>query len=80
MLNDRKEDSDKSSKSVDLDNLEQATAATELFHLFQWGFYVYPIYSKTGDYHPLVRERVAAKSAAQGFPRTRLQEFTPEGW
>lgn len=48
--------------------------------VFQWALYVHPIFSVDGDYHPVVKERVAAKSAAQGFPRTRLQEFSQEGY
>lgn len=40
--------------------------------------YADPIFSETGDFPAAVKERVAAKSAAQGFPRSRLPEFTPK--
>ncbi|CAH0726023.1 unnamed protein product, partial [Brenthis ino] len=45
---------------------------------FNWATYSHPIFSKTGDFPPVVKERIALKSAAQGFPRSRLPEFTPE--
>lgn len=54
-------------------------SALNQFMFFQWALYSEPIFSKTGDYPPIVKERIAAKSAAQGFPRTRLQEFSQEG-
>lgn len=46
--------------------------------MFQWAIYVHPIYAESGDYPPIMKERIAAKSAEQGFPRSRLIEFTPE--
>lgn len=40
--------------------------------------YSYPIFSKQGDFPAMVKEKIAAKSAAQGFHRSRLPEFTLE--
>lgn len=36
---------------------------------------MHPIY--IGDYPPVVKERVAAKSAMQGFQKSRLPELSP---
>ncbi|XP_014362015.2 lactase-phlorizin hydrolase [Papilio machaon] len=52
-------------------------AAAEVIE-FEWGQYAHPIFSEAGDFPPVMREKVAAKSAEQGFPRSRLPEFTPE--
>lgn len=40
------------------------------------GQWAHPIFSETGDWPPLMKERVAAKSLAQGFKRSRLPDFT----
>ncbi|XP_045781379.1 myrosinase 1-like [Maniola jurtina] len=45
---------------------------------FNWAQYSWPIFSDTGDFPPEMRKRIAAKSEEQGFPRSRLPEFTPE--
>ncbi|KAM3964799.1 myrosinase 1-like [Aphomia sociella] len=52
--------------------------AAEDAALFEWGQYVYPIYSETGDFPPVMKERIAAKSAEQGFLRSRLPEFSSD--
>ncbi|KAJ8715639.1 hypothetical protein PYW07_010121 [Mythimna separata] len=52
-------------------------AAKESNH-FEWGLYAHPIFADKGDFPPIVKEKVAAKSAEQGFFRSRLPEFTPE--
>ncbi|XP_059049865.1 lactase/phlorizin hydrolase-like [Achroia grisella] len=43
-----------------------------------WGIYAHPIYAKSGDYPAMLKKRIAAKSAKQGFPRSRLNEFTAQ--
>ncbi|XP_023948571.2 myrosinase 1-like [Bicyclus anynana] len=45
---------------------------------FEWAQYSWPIYSETGDFPPEMKKRIAARSAEQGFPRSRLPEFSPE--
>ncbi|CAF4813780.1 unnamed protein product [Pieris macdunnoughi] len=45
---------------------------------FMWGQYVHPIFSETGGYPQAMKERIAAKSAQQGYPRSRLIDFSPE--
>ena len=45
---------------------------------FQWGLYAEPIFSAEGGWPKELSDRVAAKSAEQGFSRSRLPEFTEE--
>lgn len=47
-------------------------------YFFQFGWYAHPIFSKTGDYPPIMRKIVDAISKKQGFSRSRLPHFTPE--
>lgn len=44
----------------------------------QWGMYAEPIFSKDGGFPKKLVERVAQKSKEQGFPASRLPEFTEE--
>ncbi|KAL4712864.1 hypothetical protein ACJJTC_011934 [Scirpophaga incertulas] len=57
---------------------EKDTQAAFESSQFEWGQYAHPIFSETGDFPPVMKERIAAKSAKQGFFRSRLPEFTPE--
>ncbi|XP_028030232.1 myrosinase 1-like [Bombyx mandarina] len=43
-----------------------------------WGQYGHPIFTDSGDYPEIVKQRVAAKSAEQGFLRSRFPELSPE--
>ncbi|KOB67338.1 Uncharacterized protein OBRU01_19962 [Operophtera brumata] len=53
-------------------------AATEETNQFEWGQYAHPIFSESGDFPPIMKEKIAAKSKAQGFLRSRLPVFTPD--
>ncbi|KAJ8715708.1 hypothetical protein PYW07_010190 [Mythimna separata] len=57
---------------------EEDQVAAELMRQFQWGLYAEPIFSAEGGWPKELSETIAAKSAAQGFSRSRLPEFTEE--
>ncbi|CAG9566613.1 unnamed protein product [Danaus chrysippus] len=42
----------------------------------EWEVYAHPIFSKTGNFPPEMIKRIADKSAAQGFLRSRLPELS----
>ncbi|XP_012287125.1 myrosinase 1 [Orussus abietinus] len=52
--------------------------AEEVSYQFKNGWQMDPIFSEHGDYPRLMRELVADKSKAGGFPRSRLPEFSRE--
>ncbi|XP_061378474.1 myrosinase 1-like [Danaus plexippus] len=45
---------------------------------FYWEVYAHPIFSKSGNFPPEMIKRIADKSAAQGFLRSRLPELSSE--
>ncbi|XP_047994054.1 myrosinase 1-like isoform X2 [Leguminivora glycinivorella] len=45
---------------------------------FNTGMYSHPIFSSSGGFPPRVEQIVAEKSKEQGYPRSRLPEFTDE--
>ncbi|CAH0723456.1 unnamed protein product, partial [Brenthis ino] len=57
---------------------EDQEDAANVAHQFESGIFIHPIFSKTGDYPPLVTAKVAAKSAEQGFFRSRLPKLSQE--
>ncbi|XP_063542085.1 myrosinase 1-like [Cydia strobilella] len=61
-----------------LTDSEEDTAASELFKQSQWAIYSDPIFTEQGGWPKEFAERVAAKSEEQGYPRSRLPEFTEE--
>ncbi|XP_076748902.1 myrosinase 1 isoform X1 [Xylocopa sonorina] len=53
--------------------------AAEIAFQFYIGWSMHPIYSKDGDYPPLMKEMIANKSREQGYARSRLPGFD-EQW
>lgn len=49
-----------------------------LLLIFQWGLYAEPIFSDEGGFPKELVERVAQKSAEQGFSKSRMPSFTEE--
>lgn len=52
--------------------------ATDRFIGFQLDWFAHPIFSKFGNYPPIMRERIANLSLDEGLRHSRLPEFTKE--
>ncbi|KAJ4448534.1 hypothetical protein ANN_10552 [Periplaneta americana] len=52
--------------------------AAELSLQQKAGLYCHPIFSKEGDYPQELKDKIAERSRAQGFQKSRLPQFTPE--
>ncbi|KAJ8715713.1 hypothetical protein PYW07_010195 [Mythimna separata] len=57
---------------------EEDRAAAEMKRQGEWGLYAHPIFSSEGGFPKEFSEKVAAKSAQQGYARSRMPEFTEE--
>lgn len=57
---------------------EDDVLGAETRNQFEYGLYAHPVFSTEGDWPMVVKERVAAKSLEQGYPRSRLPEFTQQ--
>ncbi|XP_071637445.1 myrosinase 1-like [Temnothorax longispinosus] len=54
------------------------TTAVDVHFQFDCGWMAHPVYSKTGDYPAIMRQRIAENSKLDGFPRSILPVFSPE--
>lgn len=61
---------------LDENNPSDVAASNRAMH-FKLGWFAHPIFVN-GDYPEEMKERVAAKSAAEGLAQSRLPEFTAE--
>ncbi|XP_059049342.1 myrosinase 1-like [Achroia grisella] len=61
-----------------LTDSEEDEAAAEIKRQAEWGLYAEPIYSQQGGFPKEFSELVAKKSDEQGYPRSRMPEFTEE--
>ncbi|XP_026729957.1 myrosinase 1-like [Trichoplusia ni] len=52
--------------------------ATEIKRQSEWGLYAHPIFSSEGGFPKEFSQRIAEKSAQQGYAKSRLPEFTAE--
>ncbi|GBP54374.1 Myrosinase 1 [Eumeta japonica] len=59
------------------DSKNDSQAVNDLLD-FEGGLFMNPIYAKCGDFPKIVKERVAKKSAEQGYSKSRLPELTSE--
>lgn len=50
----------------------------QFIKMFQLGWFANPVFSKEGDYPQTMKDKIAQNSLEQGYPRSRLLEFTPE--
>lgn len=54
------------------------TAAIDAYYQFECGWMANAIFSATGDYPEIMKDRIAENSKLAGFPRSFLPEFSPE--
>ncbi|XP_077295428.1 myrosinase 1-like [Arctopsyche grandis] len=59
------------------DSVDDKENAEKFMH-FMTGWYSHPIYSKDGDYPPIMRKIINERSEIQGFKMSRLPAFTTE--
>ncbi|KAJ8709807.1 hypothetical protein PYW08_009811 [Mythimna loreyi] len=59
------------------DSPENETAA-EIARQGEWGLYAHPIFSSEGGFPKELAQKIAEKSAQQGYRQSRLPEFTEE--
>ncbi|XP_018573214.1 myrosinase 1 [Anoplophora glabripennis] len=57
-------------------NSAQDEEATERKRMFEFGWYIHPIF--IGDYPEVMKTRIAARSTAEGLSESRLPTFTSE--
>ncbi|KAL2712920.1 myrosinase 1 [Vespula squamosa] len=57
---------------------ESNLEAEDIAFQFVCGWVGHPIYSKTGDYPEVMKNRIAENSRIQGYSKSRLPEFTPK--
>ncbi|CAG9569154.1 unnamed protein product [Danaus chrysippus] len=61
-----------------LTDSEEDQLAAEMKRQADWGLYAEPIFSEKGGFPKELAEVVAKKSAEQGYPRSRMPEFSDE--
>ncbi|XP_068625369.1 myrosinase 1-like [Battus philenor] len=61
-----------------LTDSEEDQFAAEISRQGEWGLYAEPIFSEQGGFPKELSERVAQKSLEQGYPRSRMPEFSDE--
>ncbi|XP_050685189.1 myrosinase 1-like [Leptidea sinapis] len=61
-----------------LTDSEEDKFAAEILRQAKWGIYAEPIFSEQGGFPKEFVERVAKNSEEQGYPRSRMPEFSPE--
>ncbi|CAG4973611.1 unnamed protein product [Colias eurytheme] len=61
-----------------LTDSEEDQMAAEMRRQAEWGLYAEPIFSEEGGFPKELSERVAQNSKEQGYPRSRMPEFTEE--